>query len=125
MNFLQDLRFGFRMLVKNPGFTAIAVLTLALGIGANTAIFSIVYGMMLKPLEYKDPDQIVYLWGAYPAKGWDTSSVSIHNYLDWKEQTESFENMGLNFNRSYNLTGGDRPRRIEAVRCTASGQCNK
>ena len=106
MNVFQDLRFGLRMFFKNPTFTAIAVITLALGIGSNTAIFSIVYGMMLKPLEYEDPDNLVYLWSAYPPKGWESASVSIPNYQDWSEQTDSFESMGLYFGRNYNLTGG-------------------
>lgn len=120
MNLLQDLRFGIRMFFKNPGFTAIAVLTLALGIGANTAIFSIVYGMMLKPLEYKDPDRLVYLWSANPAEGWDQSDISLPNFIDWRAQAKSFENMGIYHDLSHNLTGGDHPEVITAVRSTAS-----
>jgi putative ABC transport system permease protein len=120
MKFLQDLRFGLRVLVKSPTFTAISVLTLALGIGANTAIFSIVYGMMLKPLPYDDPGALVYLYGAKPSEGWDDSSSSLPNYQDWREQATSFDDMGLYFDRSYNLTGGERPERVRAVRSTAS-----
>ncbi|MCZ6836167.1 MAG: ABC transporter permease [Planctomycetota bacterium] len=122
MNLIQDLRFGLRVLFKNPGFMLISVLTLALGIGANTAIFSIVYGMMLKPMEYESPGDLYYLYGANPAEGWTTSNVSLPNYLDWKAQSNSFENMGLYTTVSYTLSGrgGDRPQRIRAVRCTAS-----
>ncbi len=83
---VQDLRYGARMLRKNPGFTAVAVLTLALGIGANTAIFSIINGVLLKPLPYPEPDRLVTLWERSPQRGIEQESVSGPNYLDWRAQ---------------------------------------
>src|SRR5881296_2120304 len=85
-HFIQDLRYGARMLRKNPGFTAVAVLTLALGIGANTAIFSIINGVLLKPLPYPEPDRLVTLWERSPQRGIEQESVSGPNYLDWRAQ---------------------------------------
>jgi hypothetical protein len=89
---LQDLRFAVRMLLKNPGFTVVAVLILALGIGANTAMFSVVRAVLLKPLAYSDPDRIVTLatfWKADSGKG----QVSAPDYHDWRDQSSAFEAM--------------------------------
>lgn len=102
---LQDLRFGLRMLRKSPGFTAVAILTLALGIGANTAIFSIIDAVLLRPLPFRDPDRLVQLWetllspGNYPVNGLD--------FLDWRSNNHSFAGMTLYVSnaRTYNLSG--------------------
>jgi len=83
---MNDLKFAFRQLLKNPGFTAVAVLTLALGIGANTAIFSIINGVLLKPLPYPEPDRLVTLWERSPQRGIEQERVSGPNYLDWRVQ---------------------------------------
>src|SRR5437867_4226725 len=83
---MNDLKFALRQLLKNPGFTAVAVLTLALGIGANTAIFSIINGLLLKPLPYPEPDQLVTLWESSPQRGVEQERVSGPNYLDWRAQ---------------------------------------
>ena len=83
-NLLEDLRFGLRTLAKAPIFTAVVVLTLALGIGANTAIFSFVDGVLLKPLPYEDSDQIVMVWEK-PPQG-DRNVISAQNFLDWQSQ---------------------------------------
>src|SRR5271157_4666530 len=93
---LQDLRFGLRMLVKNPGFTVVAVLTLALGIGANTAVFSVVNAVILKPLAYRDPDRIVTLTNSSTSREASTvlsKQVSIPDFQDWRDQSLSFEAM--------------------------------
>ena len=90
---LQDIRYGMRMLLKNPGFTAAAVLTLALGIGANSTLFSIVNGVLLRPLPFPDPDRLVAVWENVPEKGWDREPFSYPDYSDWKEQSKSFEKM--------------------------------
>ena len=90
---MNDLKFAFRQLLKNPGFTAVAVLTLALGIGANTAIFSIIDGVLLKPLPYEQPGQLVQVWEAPHPGG--RNSVSPGAFLDWKEHNTVFESLSL------------------------------
>lgn len=89
----QDIRYASRQLAKNPGFTAVAVLTLALGIGANTAIFSAVHAVLLRPLPYDEPDRLVRLWETTP-EGVQTNVVSSGNYLDWRERATVFEEIG-------------------------------
>ncbi len=85
---LQDLRYGLRMLAKSPGFTAIAVLTLALGIGANTALFSVVNGVLLNPLPYPHPDRLFALYSR--VANFHESSISYPNFLDWQRDNRSF-----------------------------------
>src|SRR5487761_244456 len=89
---LQDLRYGVRMLAKSPGFTAIAVLTLALGIGANTALFSVVNGVLLNPLPYPQPNQLVALYSR--TTQFSQSSISYPNFLDWQRDNRSFALLG-------------------------------
>jgi predicted permease len=91
--FWQDLRYGARMLAKNPGFTAIALLTLALGIGANTAIFSFINGTLLRSFSYADSSRLVLLWSANPERGWMQNIVSPADFADWRAQSRSFESL--------------------------------
>jgi len=105
--FLQDLRYGLRVLAKNSGFTAVAVITLALGIGANTAIFSVVNAALLRPLPYEDPSRLVYVWSAEKARGINESTVSIPDLQDWREQGRAFVGMAGWWSGTYNLSGGD------------------
>src|SRR5439155_5497594 len=115
---LQDIRFGLRMLRKNPGFTTVAVLTLALGIGANTAMFSIVDGVLLKPLPYADPDQLVQLTETCNV-GDGSGPPSWPDFLDWRDRLSSFSGLiGKSFS-SANLQSEDRPVRVSSVEVTA------
>ncbi|NDQ55959.1 MAG: ABC transporter permease [Acidipila sp.] len=106
---LQDLRFAVRMLRKNIGFTAIAVLTLALGIGANTAIFSVVNAVLLRPLPYPEPNRLVFLRETLRES---TSSVAYPNFLDWREQSRTFASMGASRVDSFNLTQSGEAERL-------------
>src|SRR3989475_1014658 len=90
---MNDLKFAFRQLLKNPGFTAVAALTLALGIGANTAIFSVVNAVLLRPLPYRDPDRLVRIASINPNLGLAGSRSSGLNVLDWQRQSTSFESI--------------------------------
>lgn len=114
-HFAQDLRFAFRMFAKNPTFTAVAILTLALGIGANTAIFSVVYGVLLQPLPYKDASRLVVLNETTPRVG--TVSVSYPNFLDWRQQCHAFSQIAAVNDVGFNLAGVTQPENIsgEAV----------
>src|SRR5687768_9224365 len=89
---LRDIRYGLRGLLKRPGFTIVALLALALGIGANTAIFSLVNAVVLQPLPYHEPDQLVWAWGNFP--GGNRASVSPADYLDFRNQNKTFEQLG-------------------------------
>ena len=118
---LQDLRYGFRMLAKNPGFTAVAVLTLALGIGANTAIFSVVNAVLLKPLPYRDADRLVMVWEQNPERGWYRNIVSAANFLDWRKQNDVFTQMAAEDpQKSFNLTGTGKPEEVWGEQVTAN-----
>jgi predicted permease len=110
MNFWQDVRYGVRMLFKNPGFAAIAILTLALGIGANTALFSVVNGVLLNPLPFPEPDQLYAVYYTTPAFG--HSSISYPNFLDWQKQNHSFSALGAFRAEDLNLTGSGEPERL-------------
>src|SRR5947208_14318653 len=87
----KDIRYGVRSLLRHPGFTAVAVITLALGIGANTAIFSVVNAVLLRPLPFDDPERIIWLWDTQPQLA--TAPASLPDFLDWKEQNRSFEHL--------------------------------
>ena len=117
---LQDVRYGLRMLAKNPGFTCIAVLALALGIGANTAIFSVVDAILLKPLPYKNPDQLVVIWENATHLGFPKNTPSPANFLDWRQQSSVFAGMAAFAERSFNLTGVGEPERLDGRRVSAN-----
>lgn len=117
---LQDLRYSIRMLLKKPSFTAIAVLALAIGIGANTAIFSVVNAILLRPLPYKNFERISMIWMDNPKLAVAEDWHSFPNYLDYKEQNQVYEDMAAFNNRSFNLTGAGDPVRILGLWSTAS-----
>jgi putative ABC transport system permease protein len=106
----QDVRYALRSLAKSPGFTAIAVLTLALGIGANTAIFSVVYGALLSPLPYPEPDQLVMVWST--VRG-NNNSVSAGDYLDWKRENSAFQDLLAFTGGSFSLSGSGKPEVVQ------------
>src|SRR5262245_5682700 len=110
---LQDLRFGARMLFKQPGFTLIAVLTLALGIGANTAIFSLVDAVLLRSLPFPQPERIMTIWAEAPADGIAKQGLAPGNYSDLKAQQTVFEQMAALSGSEMNLTGAGEPERLE------------
>ena len=116
----QDLRYGLRMLLKNPGFTIVAIIALALGIGANTAIFSVVNTVLLRPLPYKDPDRLVMVWEDNSKQGFPRDTPAAAYYIDWRNQNHVFEGMAAMVELSFNLTGAGDPERIDGQRVSAN-----
>jgi len=114
---LQDLRYGWRMLAKNRGFTAVAVIALALGIGANTAIFSVVNGVLLRPLAYRDPERLMRLRETSP--DFSSMAVAYPNFLDWKEQNRSFAVLAAFRWQDYDVTGGGQPEHLSGKMVSA------
>jgi putative ABC transport system permease protein len=117
---LKDLRYGFRMLAKKPAFTAVAVLALALGIGANTAIFSVVNTVLLKPLPFKDPDRLMMVWEDNTKLGFPKDTPAPANFVDWRDQNQVFEDMAAIASQTFNLTGVGEPEKLEGQRVSAS-----
>src|SRR2546422_2267045 len=121
---LRDIRFAFRQLLKNPAFTSVAVLTLALGIGANTAIFSVINGVLLKPLPYPEPDRLVTLWERSPQRGIEQERVSGPNYLDWRAQNSVLSEMavspGWQGSEEFNLVLRDTTAKVPGTYTSAS-----
>jgi len=117
---LNDLRFAVRSLLKRPGFALVVIITLALGIGANTAIFSVVNAVLLSPLPYKEPERLVAVWAKSTNRNLTNQPVSYLNYTDWKEQTQAFEQLAAIRAESLNLTGQGEPERINGVRITVN-----
>src|SRR5215212_7248205 len=110
---LQDLRYGLRVLLKAPGFTTVAVVTLALGIGANAAMFSIVNGVLLRSLPFPEPDRLVRIFTA--TAQFPHMSSSYLNFLDWRTGARSFEGMAAIRTDDFNLTGHGQPERVRVA----------
>src|SRR5246500_577429 len=110
---LKDILYGVRNLARTPGFTAVAVVTLALGIGANTAIFSVVQNVQLRPLPYPHPENLVEIWNTYPPQI-PRAGLSPGDHADWRQQATSFSEMGAygQISKGFNLTGGGEPSRV-------------
>ena len=117
---LNDVRYAIRNLIKRPGFTLIAVFTLALGIGANSAIFSAVNALLLKPLQFPDLDRVVTVWDKFPTRGVEHNEVAFANYLDWRAQNQSFEHLALSRWWSANLSAADSPERLQGALVTSN-----
>ena len=118
--FWQDIRYGLRLMRKNPGFIAVAVLALALGVGANTAIFSIVNAILLNPLTYDNPDQLMMVWEKSAKRGFGQIPTSHPNFVDLRSDNKSFADLGAFTDSNFNLTGGDQPERVIGVRVSAT-----
>jgi predicted permease len=119
-NLLQDLRYGIRMLAKKPAFAAVAVLALALGIGANTAIFSVVNAVLLRPLPFKDPDRLMIVWEDNTKLGFPKDTPAPANFVDWRDQNQVFDGMAAVATQTFNLTGAGEPEKLEGQRVSAS-----
>jgi putative ABC transport system permease protein len=118
---LQDLRYGFRMLLKQPGFTLVAVVTLALGIGANTAIFSVVNAVLLRPLPFSDSQRLVMVWNrGVAAAGGDRTPLAVADVLDWRAQNHVFEGVAAFSPANLNYSGGDNPIQVRGANVTAN-----
>ncbi len=117
----QDIKYGIRVLVKSPGFTVVAVLALALGIGTNTAIFSVVNNVLLRPLPYPDAERLVHFEGINPARGISDSRLSMPDFVDWQKETDAFESMTAFFQSGMILTSKNaEPERVPRAVVTAS-----
>lgn len=119
-SFRKDILYALRGLRKRPGFTIVALLTLALGIGANTSIFSVVNAVLLRPLKFKDPDRLAIVWEDATFAGFPLNTPAPANFIDWKTQNRSFEDMAAVANSSFNLTGDGEPERVAAHSVTAN-----
>ena len=117
---LKDIRYGIRGLLKRPGFTIIALVTLALGIGANTAIFSVVNAVLLRPLPFPNPEELVIVWEDATYAGFPHNTPAPANFVDWKNQNQSFADMAASHETSFNLTGDGEPERVSAYSVTSN-----
>ncbi len=117
---LPDIRYAFRIMRRNWGFTTIAGLSLALGIGANTALFSVVNAVLLRPLPFPEPDRLVMIWEDATFIGFPQDTPAPGNYADWKAQSQTFADMAARGNRSFNLTSDGEPEKIQAFEVTAN-----
>jgi putative ABC transport system permease protein len=116
--FMQDIRYGLRTMMKTPGFTIIAIIAIALSIGANTMIFSCVNALLLRPFSFGNLDRLMMVWESNPQAGFTRGSVSAANFTDWRDQNQVFEQMAAFSDRSFNLTDGDKPERVEGTLVT-------
>lgn len=120
-NILQDMRYGIRLLLKNRGFTFVAVLTLCLGIGANTAIFSVVNAVLLRPLPFAEPERLTLVWNkGVEAAGGDRTPLAVADLLDWRSQNHAFDSVDAFQNAFYNYTDTEPPERIMGAAVTAN-----
>ncbi|HET6862746.1 MAG TPA: ABC transporter permease, partial [Pyrinomonadaceae bacterium] len=114
----QDLQFGVRMLFKKPSFTAVVVLTLAMSISATTVVFSIVNALLLSSLPYRNPEQLINVWGVFKSN--NKAHASAANFREWQERNKSFQSLAAYDMQKFNLTGGDRPEAVDAAIISAN-----
>ena len=117
----QDVRFALRMIAKNPGFSLVVILALALGIGANTAIFSVIDSVLLRPLPYPDPDRLVMVWGNFVGIGLpkDRNMISAPEFVDIRDQNRCFADVAVFAGSSYSIVAGTVPERVDGATVTA------
>ncbi|HKP84760.1 MAG TPA: ABC transporter permease, partial [Blastocatellia bacterium] len=115
----QDLRYAARMLIKNPGFSAIAILALALGVGANTAIFTVVNSVLIRPLPFSEPDRLVMTYATDPTIGQERIPFSVADFLDWRAQNHIFEKLAAFSDNRFTYTGGESPEQFPGAWVTA------
>jgi putative ABC transport system permease protein len=120
LNVMRDARYALRMLVRTPGFSLVAILTFAVGIGINTAVFNVVNGVLLRPLPYPDFDRITLVWMDNRRQGIKEDIASYPNYIDWKTQSTSYQHMAAFFPLAFSLTGAGEPERLQGVMVTAN-----
>jgi len=113
-----DIRYAVRSLTRRPVFAFTAILTIAIGIGANASVFTVVKGFMLTPLPYENPDELVAVWAAQPTLGWSHTNVSHADAWDWRERAATLEDLAVTNGDGFNLTGGDRPELVSGLRVT-------
>src|ERR687895_617252 len=118
-NLIQDIRFGVRMLLKSPSVSIVAIIALALGIGANTAIFSVVNAVLLRPLPFPNPDTLVQIFETDPQRGYVSGSHSYPNFFDLREQSTVFEHIASYYSSNFIMTGRGEPVRLEGAVATA------
>ena len=117
---MNDFRYALRQLLRQPGFTILAVVALALGIGANTVLFSAINTLFLRPLSYPQPEQLVRAWGSFPERGLDRANVSWPRYSAWREQQQSFSDFAAQAFTGFTLTGRGDPENLQGIRVTAN-----
>src|SRR5689334_8118973 len=117
---LQDLRYGLRILIKSPGPSIVAILTLALGIGATTTIFSVVSSVLLKSLPFKQPNRLVIVWETNSKNRTTTLPISSADFVDWKDKTRSFEQLAAWRFQYFNLSGKEEPERVQGLTVSSS-----
>lgn len=119
--FWQDFRYGFRTAIKNPVFSIIVVVTLALGIGANTAIFSVVNAVLVRPLPYPESDRLVMLFSAWPSQGIPKAGSALPDYREYRDQNHTLEGLGGFFYNGFNLSVANQtPERVQGARVTSN-----
>ena len=112
---IKDLRYGVRSFIKRPGFLVIAISTLALGIGATTAMFTVVNSVLLRPLQFPEPERIVLLYGINPKQGITESNMSVPDVVDWQKQSQSFEQIAAYITGGFFLSTGDETERVRGA----------
>jgi len=117
---LTDLKFALRQLRKNPGFTAVSVLTLALGIGANTAMFSVINAVLIRPLPFRNPGELVSIWQEYPKRAWPRANFSLPNFVDLRKDMDVLAGAGAYALSAHTISGDEQPLRLNTIRMSAS-----